>query len=224
MRVWLVGALAAATGCVVVGPLPGTTETGVDSVDGQVRVTWRIGTSTCEAAGITEVEIQIGTRSERFACPDLAGTVTVPAGVYGLDAVGYDAEGLPRYGASADDVAVYEGQATTIPTLVLSSLPANVSATWYFDNGRLCGVNGVETVDLSLFDLADNLKAELQAPCDDGAAFVGQVEAGDYVLVLYGLDLEGTATWRGQVPASVTRGESVVLDVELAPELGDTTP
>lgn len=223
MRAWFVAATAtAATGCVVVGALPGTTDTGVPVVEGKVEVTWRVGTSTCEEAGITEVGIEIGSRTERFPCTDLAGAMTVPAGVFGLDAVGYDAEGLPRYGASSE-VVVEQGRVTPV-AVFLSSLPANISSTWYFDNGRLCGANGVETVDLSLYDLADNREVQLQAPCDDGAAYVGEVEAGDYILVLYGLDESGTPSWRGEVAATVTRGESAVLDVELLPELPDTTP
>jgi hypothetical protein len=216
-RFWFVAGWAATTGCIVASR--GTDETTFpDARDGQVEVSWRVGTSSCEEAGIVTVEIQVGLEAASFPCTDQAGTLSVPAGVYGLQLIGYDAEQLPRYGADAEDVSVFDGQLTTVPTLVLSSLPATVSATWYFDNGRLCGYNGVSTVDLSLFDLDDTLKGEVEAPCEDGAAYLGEVEAGDYILLAYGRNDQGTATHRGEVATTLTRGDAAVLDLELLPE------
>jgi hypothetical protein len=220
MRFWLVAACAmAANACIVVdggGIGDGTTDPTIP--DGRVEVTWQIGPSSCGEAGIAEVEITIASQSERFPCADEGGALSVPAGAYGLNAIGYDIEGQPRYGGSVEGVRVYSGEVTTAETVILSALPATISGTWFFDNGRLCSANGVNTIELTLFDLSDTLKAQVEAPCDDGASLVGEVDAGDYVLVAFGRTTEGVVNYRGEAATTVARGDSVVLDVELFPE------
>lgn len=210
---------AASAGCIVVdSPFTETSmPTTPEPSAGRVELSWQVGASSCEAAGVSEVEIHLGDTSESFPCADLEGVITVAPGIYDVEALGYDADGVARYGGRAAGVAVRDGDVTPGPTILLSSLPAVISTAWYFDNGRLCSWNGVSILDITLFDLGDNVEAHVQAPCDDGGALVGQVEAGDYVLVLLGLDDAGAASWRGEAPASVTRGESAVVEVPLAP-------
>jgi hypothetical protein len=186
--------------------------------DGTVNVTWQVGPTGCEASGVSSVEIAWDSGAQTFSCEDEAATFTAEPGRYLMSFTGLDAGGQARYGGEAD-VSVYSGQVTTVPTVVLSALPATVVATWRFENGALCASNGVESVDLNLFDQDDKLEQSLEVPCNDGIATLIDVDAGSYTLLVLGRDAAGLETFSGQVAIEAEKGDLAEVEVVLVEEL-----
>jgi hypothetical protein len=219
MRSWVAVAVCASlTGCVVVKDGNDTGTSG--SSEGSVQLDWRVGSAGCDASGVATVEVTIGSAVDQFTCGDQTGTMSVPAGTWEVTMRGLDADGVARYGADAGSVTVYGGQTTSVPTVLLSALPATLDVTWYFQNAHLCSANGVESVEIDLLDTDDTLQAQLVAPCDDAGASIADVEAGDYVVLLLGLDSSGIATYHGGFgsavqPLGLERGDEVAVDIEL---------
>ncbi|MEQ1567086.1 MAG: hypothetical protein ABMA64_15715 [Myxococcota bacterium] len=216
MRAWVgTVVLAMATGCVV---YKGSDDTGVFQTDGEIQLTWQVGSTGCEGSEVDTVQVDLGGFVDSFACADGGATMSAPAGTYTLSLAGLDAGGVARYGGDGGTVTVVGGQTYAAPTVVLSALPATISATWRFDNGALCSSNGVQDVDANLFDADDTLQASMTVPCDSAMLTLEDVEAGDYVLLLLGRDVGGTVVYSGEGQVGVERGDMVTVDVVLAPE------
>lgn len=215
MRTWLLGTiLASATGCVV---YKGGDSSSQAQGDGQVQVTWQVGSLGCDGAGVATVVVDLGSASEEFACADGQGTISASPGTYDLVLQGLDASGVARFSGDAGSVTVYAGQVSAVPTVVLSAMPATVDATWYFEDGHLCSANGVLDVEADLFDADQTIQATLTVPCDEGVATLEEVEAGSYTLILFGRDESGTVTYTGESQLSVERGDRIGVDVMLSP-------
>ena len=201
--------LLALVGCVV------RTEEEPD-VDGSIEVGWEVGAAGCEAAGVETVTVTVDEQTSSFACADGVGSVDVAPGQYLVTLEGLDADGHPRYGGEGS-VSVGPGEVVTLPTVVLSALPASLTVTWYFENGRLCGSNGVEEVDLRVFE-DDYLVDEVTAGCDDGAATIASLPAGTYDVGLYARDADGVVTFSATEVADLGKGDDVVLELQLVAE------
>lgn len=217
MRTLLLGSIVvSATGCVVYkgggtsGPVPG---------NGQVQITWQVGSAGCDASGVTDVEVDVDGSVDLFSCNDGGATVTASTGTHDITLRGLDVDGVPRFEGSAGAVTVYGGEVSAVPTVVLSALPATVDTTWYFEDGHLCSANGVQDVEADLFDENDALQATLTVPCDEGMLTLEAVEAGTYVLILFGRDPSGTVTYSGESQLSVERGDRIGVDVMLSGSL-----
>ena len=182
--------------------------------DGVVDVSWRVGASGCDVSGVTDVVVEIGSSSKIFACTDGVGSLSVPEGSWSVQAVGLDEDGAERYFGSADKVRVVADEITTVPTLVLGALPAHVTVTWYFENGRLCGGNGVDEVDITVFD-DDYIVDNLTTTCDDGIEALEAVTAGSYTVSVLGRDASGTARFGGEADVDLGKGESASVEVML---------
>lgn len=229
MRSWaLLVVFVAVTGCVVYrddfddsswsSSGSSTTTPPPPSAEGQVAVSWRVGSAGCEAAGVETVEVDLDGFVEAFPCADESATFDAPSGRHPLTIRGLDAAGVARYAGDGGPVKVRRGEVTTASTVVLSGLPAQIGATWYFENGRLCAANGVGDVEVDLFDIDDTLVATATVACDTASAHLEDVEAGQYVLVVLGRDGDGEVVYSGDTLVDAGRGDTVDLDVVLVSE------
>lgn len=208
MRGWF-SVVALASGCVVVKepetpPGPGT---------GEVQVSWQVGAAGCEASGVTQIEVDVGGVGGTYDCASESALLTVPAGSYPIDLVGLDVGGAPRYGGQTT-VTVISGQRVAVPTVILGALPASVTASWYFENGRLCSQNGVNEIDVTIFE-DDFIVDSTSGPCDAGQLTIDQVQAGTYVISVLGRDANGSATFIGEQQITLEKGDSSSVDVTL---------
>ena len=183
---------------------------------GTVEISWRMGPSTCEVAGIVDVEVDIGGVGGTFACDDESATLSVPGGTYDLTLTGLDGGGSPRFGGESLGVVVHSGSTTTVPTVVLGALPASVVVGWKFDNGEFCATNGVEEVEAFLFDDDLGIQAQLAAPCDDATLTLEDIDAGAYTLSLSGKDSSGTEIYAGTADLVLERGDTTDVKITLA--------
>ncbi|MEQ1504427.1 MAG: hypothetical protein ABMB14_19455 [Myxococcota bacterium] len=212
MRSWigLVVVAGWTTGCVVVHDDP-TNEATIGSVD----VSWQVGPQGCEAAGVTDIAVDIGGVGGSFACDDEAASIDVPAGSYDLVLRGLDGQGIARYEGIETGIHVTGGQVTSVPTVVLSALPADVTVNWYFENGRLCSANEVDEVEATLFDLDDFATEPVTAPCDSSVLTIEDVQPGAYTLALLGRNAGGQLTWSGETEVTLDKGDSKTVEVQL---------
>ncbi len=205
---WLLAlapAAALAVGCTTVEPEP---------LDGTVTVTWQVGTQGCEASGVTDVEVEIAGETRSAACMQGELSMNVPAGDHQVFVWGLDAGGIARYEGSAN-VSIFEGEAVTVPTVVLGGIPASIDITWYFENGRLCGGNGVQDVEIVVFDdefIVDSLVTE----CDDGIERIYDLQSGAYTVSVLGRDDAGTVQFSGTSMVEVDKGDLGFVEVMLS--------
>ncbi|HHO54608.1 MAG TPA: hypothetical protein ENK18_27970 [Deltaproteobacteria bacterium] len=207
---WIPVAALLSTGCIV-QQSPGTEDLGPGTVD----FTWQVGASGCELSGVTDVEVFVGTVSAVYPCTDGGGTLSVADGSYDLVAVGYDETGAPRYEGTAANVRVYAGGSVSVPTVRLEALPAQLELNWFFENGRLCGSNDVDDVDVVLFK-DDRIELDLVTPCDDGTELIEEVPAGLYTVSILGRDSTGTARFSGESDVELLKGDFSTVDIQLS--------
>jgi len=197
-------AVAALTACSSMEPEP---------LDGTLTVSWQVGTQGCEASGVTDVEVEVDGRLRSAACTQGELSMTVPAGDHPVTVWGLDGEGVARYEGSAS-VSVYEGEAVTLPTVVLGGIPAALDVTWYFENGRLCGGNGVADVEIVVFD-DDFIVTSLATMCDDGIERLEGLQSGLYTVSVLGRDDAGTIQFSGSELVEVDKGDLGFVEVML---------
>ena len=200
--------LVAMTGCVVKGD-----ETPEPLPDGTIIVAWEVGASGCEVAEVDTVQVTIDEETSSFPCLDGTATFEVPAGAYDIHLDGLDLQGATRYGGDTT-VTVGADQTVNAPTAVLSALPADLTVTWFFENGRLCSANGIEEVELTVFE-DDFVVDSIIAPCDDGTASLEDLVAGTYDVNLLARDSGGVAQFSGTETVDLQKGELAVMEIQL---------
>lgn len=198
-----------AAGCVVVKE-PQTTG---GSTTGEVDVSWQVGSAGCEASGVTDIEVSVGGVGGVYDCLAESAVLTVPAGSFAIAIEGLDAGGIPRYSGEST-VTVIGGQRVNVPTVLLGALPASVTASWYFENGRLCSQNGVDQIDVTIFEDEFIVDSSV-APCDSGQLTIDNVQTGSYIISLLGRDAGGAAIYLGDSQITLEKGDSEYVEVML---------
>lgn len=224
-RIFLVVALVAVLSAACGGE-------GDDLPPGSLTVNWLVGTSGCGQLGVDTVAVLIeggelqGTNVRTFQCDQSSATISgLPPGIYNLTLRGADATGVDRFEGAYTNVEIRSGGTTSTPTVRLTALPANIEITWYFDNGRMCTHNGVDTIGITFFeDEYEVLTAT--ANCASGGMLIDEVPANSYIVDLVGRDSEGIIQFNGQEELIVDRGDNTELEVRLLPvrtTVDDTT-
>ena len=208
IRTWMT--LLALGGCTTVVYEDQPAETG------DLEVTWRVGVTNCIEAGLDEVALMLdGEEVASFACTDGYGAVErLPAGRYAVRLVGRDANGWARYDATPGTVRVEADVATAVPMVVLGALPGDIVVTWYFDNGRMCGANGVADAEVTLFDSEYVVDSRL-VPCDSGMLPLEGLRSGAYQVNVMGRDAQGGAVFNGVGGIELDKGDRAELEVML---------
>lgn len=183
-------------------------------VDGALTVPWQVGAGGCLASGVEEVVVEVGEASASAPCADGQLTLEVPPGDQVVDLWGLDASGIARYSGQTT-ATLREGESITVPTVILGALPATLDVTWYFENGRLCGGNGVVDVEIVIFE-DDFVVDTLLTPCDDGIERMRDLLAGDYTVSVLGRDAGGAVTFSGSTPVTLDKGDLGLVEVQLS--------
>ncbi|MEZ4235496.1 MAG: hypothetical protein R3F59_04900 [Myxococcota bacterium] len=209
-----VSVVALLSACVV-NPNGGGTDDPI--LPGTVEVSWQVGPSGCDAAGVSSIEIDVDGITSSFACADLRGSMSVPAGRHDVAMYGLDADGVARYAGEALNVTVRSEQTVQVPTVILSALPAELYVSWYFDNGKLCSSaenNGVTDIEAILYQ-DDFVESSVSASCDEGELLIEDVRPGTYTLSLIGRNDAQGITHQGEAVLEVEKGDQLSVDVEL---------
>jgi len=186
---------------------------------GALNVSWQVSPRGCEASDLASVEVELTGSTPRiavFQCEDGAGTIeNLDAGVYQVVVLGVDNSGRPTFGSAPQNVTVNTDVIVEADHVRLTAAPGEVEATWFFDNGRVCGTNHVSVIELAVFDKQDYEVVRERFNCDSGTGALPGLRAGTYVIEAVGL-ADGRPTYRGLESISVGRGETADLEIELA--------
>jgi hypothetical protein len=187
--------------------------------DGSLALSWQISPHGCESAGVEEVEVRLENAhrnyDERFACEAGQAELTqlAPAN-YKLSIVGIDVNGLATFGADTEKVEVRAEERVDAPHVRLSARPASLEVSWRFDNGKVCGANGVAEVEVALFDEAFYELDRQTFSCDAGVGQLEDIVAGEY-LVEAVAESEDGGVYEGMSDVTLKRGDEAEIDVEL---------
>ncbi|MBT9556215.1 MAG: hypothetical protein IV100_09310 [Myxococcales bacterium] len=137
-------------------------------------MSWLIGGSTCAGSGLATVEITLvdarGAVDAGSAACQVGNYVfrTVPEGQYRIEVDGFPADdAIATYSGLVEPVVVRANFPNAAPAVALTQNPGGIDAIWSFDNGQLCSFNGVDTVELTLWNPQTGVQvAALDYPCD----------------------------------------------------------
>ncbi|GMV42789.1 MAG: hypothetical protein AMXMBFR64_45050 [Myxococcales bacterium] len=178
--------------------------------------------------------------SLRVSCEQMTATFApVAAGVYDVRVAGVNDKGVELYVGDLAGVSVSNGSTTKVPQpILLSQKKGAIDLGWEFETG-LCSTNKVTKVQLAIFDAGLNqlYEAELKAPLDcdpfglpaaqrtigknpdpsyvPNGVLIGDLNAQDFVVQLFGLDASGTKTHKAKATIPVARGEITTKIMEL---------
>lgn len=185
---------------------------------GTLALEWDVRPRGCESAGVETVSVQL-TGAERiidtFACEEGQGDIEdLAPGNYELSIFGMDTRQRRIFWAEPTRVTIQGERVTEVESVDLTARPAEVDVFWTFENGRVCGANDVEQVEIAVFDKLDYEVARDTFACDEGVAPMTGFPAGTYVFEV-SATVAGIDAWRGSESVTVDRGEDAQVDVTL---------
>jgi hypothetical protein len=200
-------AAVASTGCADSEPAP----------LGTLEVSWTFGPNSCAEAGVDRIAIELDDAIVREAdCEDGEAIIEdLEPGSRQLSLTGLDLDGVERFAAVPETVAIVADGIATADDVLLSALPARVDVTWYFTNGRLCSTNAIDEVELSVW--RDGfLEGSTGAACDEGKAAIAGLSSGTFIVELRALDGRGNMVTTAETEVDLEKGDRRELEVPLA--------
>lgn len=212
------------TGAACSGPLV-PSEDAQSGLAGSVDVRWALGGRSCNEAGVATVQASLESpEGEAFGVAQAAcqmGTVTMPSispGLYRLVLRGASRDGMVTHQAALDGTTVKSGETYAPRKLNLRSLGASLDIRWRFHNGELCSFNGVDEIELAVFDDRGHELHLMTYACDESAEIlIEDVPAGIVTVIGTGVDAAtGEPGFRAQQRVETSFGAE--LDVALVLE------
>lgn len=187
--------------------------------NGSVSLTWDVSPKGCKDSGVTEVEVALENSyyefKERFLCEKgQAQLGSIYPGNYRLNVSGFDKSAQVTFAAAQKSVTVRGAKIETVGHVRLTAKPASVEVAWLFDNGRVCGANDVEKIDVIVFDDKGYEVASSSFGCNDGSGVVKGIPAGKYVVEV-SAQVGGKTAFEGQSDVELDRGEAGQVDVKI---------
>ncbi|MDX9721009.1 MAG: hypothetical protein RBU37_09680 [Myxococcota bacterium] len=190
---------------------------------GSLRLAWTTGPNvSCEQAGLHDIEATVSKGAESvqrvaFDCAQSSGFLeNLLEGSYQLTLRGFDAAGLATFESAATPVRVVSGQVIDAGSVRLVALPARVELSWSFANGALCSPNGVEQIEVQIYDDEFYDVGNLRFACEEGMGSLMPLVAGDYIVELRGVGPDGVLRASQLSELSLSRGQRLRLEVSLA--------
>ena len=189
---------------------------------GELSLSWRVLPTGCEGAGVEAIRVVLasqvhGTITESFACQALSATMReVPSGRYYASVSGLDASGRAIFKApDHGEVVVRSGAQERIEeVLELSAAPGTLRAAWRFEDGRVCGAHGVDSIRVAIFDESDSFVNESTLSCDVGEARLAELPAGTYTV--WAVAEGHSGEFSGVTTASIERADASMAELMLS--------
>ena len=187
--------------------------------DGSLTASWEISPRGCTGTDVETVQLDLkykeGTRTESYPCEKGNATVeNLPPANYRVRIWGIDAEGDPTFGAGPKKLTIQGAETTVAPHFRLTARPAEIRLDWRFENGMVCGANGVDKVNFTLYDTDDFKVMSEKFKCTKGHAEIDSVPPGEYLVELLADGEDNRFAGFAQVEASrgKTASAELVLD------------
>lgn len=199
---------------------------------GEMTVSWELKETDCRGAGVESVAVQLtpvddGVDGEARGGQRHSETVECAAGeatVEGLEGANYDLELLGRdhvgdvvFAAGPRRVTVYPERQNVVGTMELLARPSQLQVEWRFQNGRVCGTNGVERLRIDVMNEAGESVAGSSVACSSGGAVLEEVPPGLFRVALEANSGDG-ATYRAATEAAFRSAKRTEVSLVLAPE------
>ncbi|MFU8802323.1 MAG: hypothetical protein ACNA8W_00800 [Bradymonadaceae bacterium] len=186
---------------------------------GSLALEWEVSPRGCEQADVTQVLVELNNSkryySEIFDCTfGHAYVEDMVPGNYQLEVSGLDTTGRVTFASPSRSVTIRAEVLNRTETLRLTARPAELEVEWIFDNGRVCGANEVDRVEVAVFDEADYEMERQRFTCNDASGRLDGFAAGNYLVEASGFS-GSKITHRGLVEVVLKRGDAVKLDVVL---------
>jgi len=126
-----------------------------------LKVYWQVMGGTCSIAEIPNVQVDLLDAdgilydTTLTLCSNGESLFrSVPVGVYKVRVIGLDLESKPTYESATQEVTVDAGDDVVelLPPLELSIRRASLEVSWGFSTGKLCQFEGVDQVEISVWD------------------------------------------------------------------------
>lgn len=184
--------------------------------NGSMALTWQVSPRGCDAAGVRDVSVTLDGPErlvDSFDCDSEGAEIrNLTPGTYRVSLDGFDVDGQVIFESEAESVVVHADGIARTPHLRLTAKPATLAIGWRFENGKVCGANGISTIDVRVFDKADYEIGGAQFDCNSGAGEIGGFTAGTYVVEAVAVSDDGPI-YQGLANTAVDRGQ--VVDVEV---------
>lgn len=186
--------------------------------DGSLSLEWEVNPLGCEGAGVQDVEVNLynayRSYEERFKCEESSAIVSgIEAGTYEMEVTGHNRDGLAIFSVEARKITVSAEKLNTTPKIRLSATPAEVEVVWGFENGLVCGGNGVAEVEIAFYDDLSFEHHRSRVLCDAGSATIGGLFSGDYFVEVS--SVESKEEFSGLETLYLERGARLKVRVEL---------
>lgn len=152
---------------------------------GSMSLAWEISPRGCEHSDVTKVEAVLKNAhrdySDAFDCESGSAVIEdIEPGNYELVMLGLERGGKTTFSSIPRIVTVRAEAINTTERLRLTAKPATLAVEWVFANGRVCGSNNADQVQITVFDAADFQVAQKPFTCNDGSGKLEGLVAGEY--------------------------------------------
>ncbi|TXD37868.1 hypothetical protein FRC98_09325 [Lujinxingia vulgaris] len=186
--------------------------------EGALELGWQVSPMGCEASEVDLVEIELSNarRSYVESYPCARGEAALEGlapGSYELMLRGFDAGGANTFESAIRAVTVRPERIERLTPVALSARPAELEVVWRFENGRVCGANGVGRVEVAVYDEAFYEMARQDFDCNLGTGTIGELFAGEYIVQANASAAE--VNFSGDAQVSLKRGQSGQVETVL---------
>jgi hypothetical protein len=198
---------------------------------GNLLIRWKIGGMSCLKANVANVKILllqdetlINESTESCVAQEHLFT-DIPAGSYRLDLQGLTLDNKFVYEGSDDSVTVSSGKTIIMNNaVVLTERKASLTLKWKFENGQLCAYNGVELMEVSVWDEHSNkiffeyINCNPQIKKGQSSAdgyLIENLDSEELNIEIFGLDIEGSRLFTGSATVLTEHGVNKVIEIEL---------
>ncbi len=187
---------------------------------GSLELEWEVRPRGCASAEVDTISVQLEGPErviETFPCGDRAGIVDgLMPGTYEVSIFGLDGRNRRTFWNPTFEAKVRGDRTNDLGDVELTARPADVDLFWTFSNGRVCGANDVDSVEIVVFDKLDYEVSRETFACDEGVAELSGYPAGTYVFDVTA-EVDGFDVWHGSSSLTLDRGEGAQIEVALQP-------
>lgn len=188
--------------------------------DGAAELSWEVAPLGCEEGGVDTVEIGLEANEEqvtrRVGCTTGGARFDgLTPGLWEAEFRGEDVDGIGRYSARIEDVMVRPGMVTQIDRVDLVARTGGADVDWTLPSGMDCSSEGLESVELAVFNESNHEVYRRSLPCDEAGVKMDGLYGGQHLFRLRagerGTPLEAVET------ATVEAGVDIDVNLQLAP-------
>ncbi|MGM0555722.1 MAG: hypothetical protein ACQEVA_05000 [Myxococcota bacterium] len=187
--------------------------------EGSFELNWDVSPRGCEAADVRVVEVTLTNAHreyvEQYDCDSHTASISgIEPAKYDLVLSGLDPSGHTTFVSDSKLVTIKAERVNVIEDVRLTAKPANLRVNWTFANSRVCGANGVDRVEVALFDNAYYEVARRTFGCDRGGGVFEDLRAGAYTVEAVA-ESDAEAVYHGLSDTALKRGGEGHVEVVL---------